>query len=348
MTPQLLIGTYTEPLPHVNGKGEGIVVADFDGTLETRSAAQALSPSWLAVCRSGQHVYSVNEAGGGAAGGLSVFRRSHEGLTLEQNVESGGVEPAHLALSADESFVVVANYGDGVVSVFERRPDGLLGAMTERVVHTGSGPHALRQTSPHPHHVSVDPRTSNILVTDLGIDSIAVYSVSATGRLNEVDRVFLEPGEGPRHLAFHPDGEHLFVINELGSSIAVFERSGSTFERRATVSTLPAGFVGLNQASAIRVAPDGRTVYASNRGHNSIAVFGWSSRALAVLHPIQFADTQGRTPRDFTISASGRWVHVANQDSNTVAIFVREPSGVLGFVGRARVPTPACLVLVDE
>ncbi|MCU1410799.1 MAG: hypothetical protein JWR04_1506 [Rhodoglobus sp.] len=340
----LFIGTYTEPHPHVLGRAGGIVVADYDGAIRDPRTVAVRSPSWLALSPAGTHVYSVIEAGSGEPGQVAVFSRHGGSLLLEQVVASGGYEPAHLAVDPSGRFLVVANYADGSLAVFALRADGLLGRMTHLVSHVGSSVHPVRQAGPHPHQAYFDPVTGRMLVPDLGTDALVGYSLDGEGRLTEEDRVALPPGSGPRHAVLHSDGEHLFVVNELASTIAVLVRTGASFAVESVVSTVPADAEGPTFASAIAVARDGRTVYAGNRGHDSIAVFSWDG----ALEPLQFEPTRGRTPRDFTLSPDESLLHVANQDSDTVVTFARNGHGRLAFRDEAPVPTPVCLVIAED
>jgi len=339
----LFIGTYTEPHPHVHGRAGGLVVADYDGTLGELHTVPVRSPSWLTLSPSGARLYCVIEAGSGDPGQVAAFSRHGGSAVLEQVVPSGGYEPAHLAVDPSGRFLVVANYADGSLAVLALRSDGLLGSITHLEQLSGSGPHPVRQAGPHPHQVYFDP-SGRMLVPDLGTDTLRSYSLDGEGRLTEEQRVELPPGSGPRHAVLHPDGEHLFVVNELACTIAVFVRVGSSFEIDSVVSTIPAGAGGASFASAIAVTRNGGTVYASNRGHDSIAVFTWNGG----LEPLQFEPSRGRTPRDFTLSPDGSLLHVANQDSDTVTTFVRDVEGRLAFRDEVAVPTPVCLVVAQD
>ncbi len=187
---ELLIGTYTERLPHIDGKAEGILSCLFDGTTvgPPRLAARTRNPSFIVLSSDGRRLYAVNEAvsfEGRPGGGVSAFSR-HPGtgeLTLLNTRSSGGVEPAHLELGPSERFVLVANYGSGSIAVLAVEDDGRLGDMTGRVQHEGTSLHPTRQAAPHPHMVAFDPRTGELLVPDLGIDAVLVYALTPDGEL---------------------------------------------------------------------------------------------------------------------------------------------------------------------
>ncbi len=266
-------------------------------------------------------------------------------LTLLNTASTAGVEPAHLELAPDGRFVVVANYRTGSVSVFARERGGRLGAMVEHVQHGGSSVHPVRQTGPHAHQIVFDPVTGEMLVPDLGLDAVLVYRFGADGTITERPeaRITGTPGAGPRHLAFHPDGRHLFLLNELDSTLVVLRRDAGRFVQTDVASTLPAGFNGHNQTSAVRVSASGRSVLAANRGCDSIAVFAFGSGpgtvTLRLVEP-----SLGREPRDFIQAPDGGHLLVGNQDSDTIVTFAfDEAAPSLTAVSATEVPTPVCL-----
>ena len=357
---QLIIGTYTERLPHVDGRAEGILACSFDGSAigPARLLAPTRNPSYLALSADRQHLYAVNETvtfDGQSGGSVSAFARDAQtgDLSFLNAKPSGGDAPCHLGLDPTGRFLLVANYVSGSVAVFELQPDGSLGATTGRVQHEGAGAHPERQTGPHAHMVVFDPHSgpdnAEVLVSDLGLDLVLVYTLSGTGDLVEhrARRVEMTAGSGPRHLAFHPDGHHLFVVNELANTLVALRREGDRFVPTGSASTLPQGFGAHSQAAALRVSPSGNSVLVSNRGDesDSIAVFRFQlsdgSLELAQVQP-----TSGRQPRELVFDADGRIVVVANQDSHTLVVFAfDEVASQLTEVTRATVPTPVCLTI---
>jgi 6-phosphogluconolactonase len=343
---QLIVGTYTETLSHVRGIADGVVIANYSGEVGDASTVRVRNPSWLTASVSGAQLYCVSELAPPELGRISVLDRDESGnVSVRTSVESGGSEPAHLVLDPTENYLVVANYGNGAITVLPRLSDGALGSAVDRVVHSGSGTHPIRQTGAHPHHVCFDPQTGNLLVTDLGLDAIVVYSLSRVGKLSELSRIQLERGAGPRHCVFHPDGSQLFVVNELNNSVVQFSRTETGFTMIRSESTVPAGYTGTNQAAAIRIAPDGTMLYVSNRGHDSVAVFP-IDRATGLAEAIQFVPSGGRTPRDCIVSPDGMLLHVANQDSHSVATFEIAESGWLSYRGSVNLPSPVCLMVL--
>lgn len=353
---ELIVGTYTEPMAHVDGKAEGILSCRYDGTAigPPRVLAPTRNPTYLALSADRRYLYAVHETAtfeGRPGGGVSAFARDLRtgDLTRLNSKSSGGVEPCHLNLYPNGRFLLVANYGSGSVAVFELGPDGSLGAMTGHAQHEGAGTHPERQAGPHAHMVSFDPHSGEVLVSDLGLDSVVVYALTESGALVERPerRIEMEPGSGPRHVAFHPDGHRLFVVNELGNTLVALRRDGDRFVQTAKASTLPHGFNSHSQAAAVRVSPSGGCVLVSNRGvdSDSIAVFrfgpGDGSLELAQVQP-----TLGREPREFAFGPDGRFVVVANQDSHTLVAFAFDEGAChLEQVTSATVPTPACLAV---
>jgi 6-phosphogluconolactonase len=245
--------------------------------------------------------------------------------------------------------VFVANYAGGSVALLPIQADGSLGMAAQVMQHVGKGPNAERQSGPHAHCIVADPSNRFAVAVDLGIDQVLVYRLDAeAGTLRHVhgaDAV-MRAGAGPRHLAFHPTLPLAFVANELDSTATTlgFDRESGKLSLLGTRSTLPDGWTGENYPADIHVAPSGRTLYVSNRGHNSVAVFSVAdpTGALALEQVVQ---TEGDWPRNFTLDPTGQWVLVANQRSDSVIVFARdEQSGRLTpTTQRLAIPSPVCL-----
>jgi 6-phosphogluconolactonase len=339
MNQTLIIGTY--PRRRDDYPLQGILAANYDGTGLTGlvSLTELTSPSWVAATADGRCLYAVAETA--PDGSVTAMR---DGILLN-TVGSGGAEPAHLELDPAERFVVVANYGGGSVSVLAREPSGRLGAMTGHVQHQGAAGVHPRQAAPHPHQICFDPVSGDLFVPDLGLDAVLRYRLDAGGALTErrEARLAATRGAGPRHLIFHDDGRHLFVVNELNSTLVAYRRSGDEFALSDIVSTLPDGYAGENYVSAVRVSPSGRSVLVANRGHDSIAVFAFNS-GTGKLAPALVAPSGGRWPRDAVLTPSGTGLLVANQESDTVTLFdFDEERPCLQFVSAMLVPGPASL-----
>jgi 6-phosphogluconolactonase len=351
---ELIIGTYTERLPHVDGQAEGILSCRYEaGTIgPVRVLARIRNPSFLVVSPDGRRLYAVNETvefEGQPGGGVTAFVRDTRSgdLSLLNTRPSGGVEPAHLELDPSGHFLLVANYRSGSVAVFGLEADGSIGPMTDHVQHEGSSVHPVRQTGPHAHMIMFDPDSDQVLVPDLGVDAILCYELSDEGKLIERPgrRIDTAPGAGPRHLAFHPSGAQLLVVNELDNTLVALRRDGDGFVTTDVASTLPEGFRGHSQAAAIRVSPSGRNVLVSNRGVDSdtIALFRFDADK-GTLELAELAPTEGREPREFIFSTDGRFVIVASQDSNALIVMeFNEEAPRLRYLSSTPLPTPVCL-----
>jgi 6-phosphogluconolactonase len=355
---RLIIGTYTEQLPHVHGKADGILTASFDeasGSIgQVTMAAAVRNPSYLALSATGTSLYAVSETDdfeGQPGGGIAAYARdlATGGLALLNTAASLGDAPCHVALDRTGRFVLTANYGTdaGSVTVYQVGPGGRLGNLTDHVQHSGSGPDPVRQTSSHAHMIASDPVSGDVLVTDLGSDAVMIYTLDDTGRLRPRGgtRLAAAPGAGPRHLAFHPDGLHLFVVNELDNTVCVLRREGDRFTSRDRISTLPATASGQSHAAAIRVTPSGRHVLVSNRGHDSVAVLRFDA-SVSALTLLDHAGTPGRSPRDLVVTPDGRYVIVACQDSDLLATYqFDDDGGRLSILTSTTAPTPVCFLL---
>lgn len=353
----VFVGTYTGE----KTGSKGIYAFRFDdasGALTPLGLkAETASPSFLATNASGRVLYAVNEVGnfgGGKAGSVSSFSvdPATGGLTpLGEPVSTQGEHPCHLQCDATGRALAVANYSGGNFAVFPLGPDGRIGTPPTILRGKGAGPNKARQSGPHGHQTVFDPSNRFMLAVDLGIDQVLVYRFdAATGRVaaNEPASAALPPGSGPRHLAFHPSGRFVFVINELDSTISTLSWTPETgvLAPLSTVSTLPQGFAATSSTAEIAVHPNGRFVYGSNRGHDSIAVF--TAGADGRLTPVEHEPTRGQAPRHFTLDPSGRWLIAANQNSNSLAVFgVDQNSGALTPSGPlAPVGGPVCVLFM--
>jgi len=347
----LYVGTYTD-------KGaKGIYVYHYDATSGQLSgmqvAAETANPSFITIDGNRRFLYAVNEVKkykGESSGGVSAFAIEAGGRLRSLNeVASGGADPCYVSLDKTGKYVLVANYTGGSVSVFPVQQDGSLGAATALVQHKGSGPNRERQESAHAHWIGVSPDNRFAIAADLGLDELLVYRFdSTTGKLAPNDPPFAktEPGAGPRHVAFAPNGKFVYAINELQSTVTVFayDAAKGTLHPLQTVPTLPKEFSGKNTAAEIAVHPNGRFLFASNRGHDSIAVFS-IDKARGTVKWVDNFSVKGRTPRNFVIDPTGSRLLVANQDTGNIVTFRINPStGRLTATGKdVKVPAPVCL-----
>jgi len=346
------VGAYTQSLPHVKGKASGIDVYRLDAVTGALTFAHTLTglanPSYLTLDPHRRSLYYVEERAEGRVCACRIDPTTGALIPLNHQ-PSHGSGPAHLSLDREGRWVLVANYSNGSVSVLPIQEDGSLGSATDVVQHTGRGMHTERQEGAHAHWIGTDPANRFVLVADLGLDAIVSYRLDAArGKLvrSNAPACAVEPGSGPRHMAFRPDGRFVYVLNELSSTLitCTYNATNGELHPVQSVSTLPAQFTRTNWAAAVRVAPSGRFVYASNRGHDSIVTFV-NDPALGLLSYVGHEATQGRTPRDFNIDPTGTFLLVANQDSDTIVIFrIDVATGRLRTTGQVtEAKTPACI-----
>ena len=348
----LYVGTYT------SGESKGIYRLDLDlatGALSPASdPTETVNPSFLAFHPSRRFLYAVNETGdapGDKSGAVSAFAidPATGGLTFLNEQPSGGAAPCHVTIDKEGRHAIVANYWGGTVAMLPIQADGRLGPASTVVRHQGRSASPGRPAEPHPHSVNLDAANRFAFVADLGLDEVVSYRFDGKKGLlapHEVGTVRLAPGAGPRHLAFRPDQREAYVINELDSTITrlAHDEDAGAMKALQTVSTLPAGFQGSNSTAEIVVHPDGRLLFGSNRGHDSIAIFT-IDRATGTLTPAGHQPTGGKTPRNFAIDPTGAYLLAANQDSDSIAVFrIDRARGRLEPVGNpVRVPRPVCL-----
>ncbi len=356
----LFVGTYTEK------ESKGIYAYRFDAASSELTplgiAAEASNPSFLAIDPSHRFLYAVNEvekykdANSGVVSAFAIDRQKGDRQTgkvqLLNAVASRGADPCYIAFDKTGKYALVANYTGGSVAVFPVQPDGHIGESSAFVQHVGSSVNRERQEGPHAHWIETTPDNRFAIAVDLGLDELLVYRFDAkTGSLtpNNPPYAKLDPGAGPRHLAFHPNGKFAYVVNELQSSITAFayDASRGTLHKLKTVSTLPKNFLGNNDTAEIKVHPGGKFLFASNRGHDTIAVFSIDSKTGALTLADHFP-TQGKTPRNFEIDPTGKLLFVANQDTNNIAVFqIDSNNGRLTLTKQTlQVPSPVCLKFV--
>jgi 6-phosphogluconolactonase len=351
------VGTYT-------GEGtnsKGIYAYRYDAATAQVTplglAAESTNPSFVAVHPNRKFLYAVNELGnykGPNSGGVSAFSidRATGKLTFLNELPSRGADPCYITVDKTGKFVLVANYTGGSVIVYPILDDGRLGEASAFVQHTGHGPNAERQEGPHAHSIDLSPDNRFAFVDDLGLDELLVYKFDAAkGSLTPNDPPFakLDPGAGPRHFALRPDGKFAYVVTEIGRSVTVFsnDASSGTLQRVQTLTTLPKDFTGRNDDAEIEVLPSGKFLYASNRGHESIAVFAIDS-AKGTLTTVEIASTQGKEPRSFELDPTGTLLFAANQKSDNIVIFkIDAKTGKLTPTGQVLdVGSPVCVKFV--
>jgi 6-phosphogluconolactonase len=359
----VLVGTYTESILFgtgavLRGKGKGIHIYYFDaatGRLEEAAVAEGIqNPSYLAFGRGSKCLYAVNElkrCEGAPSGALSAYAFDPERLTLTflDKRLSGGTDPCHVAVDPSGRWAAVANFRSGSVAVYPILADGGLGRMTSFAQHEGHGVNPDRQMGPHAHAIVFAPGGDSLMVPDLGIDRIVAYRFdAASGELAPDERrtVFCEPGVGPRSLEYCPSGRFAYAVNELASSVTAFEvdQASGALSAMQTLSTLPEGWSGASTCADLHVAPSGEFLYASNRGHDSIAIFA-IDEADGTLRSIGHESTRGATPRNFALDEGGAVMIAANQDSDSISVFrIDGTTGKPEYTGvSCFAPTPVCV-----
>ena len=349
------IGTYT------GEKSKGIYVSRFDpatGRLTPPELAVATpSPSFLALHPGGSFLYAAGEntrLDGKPVGAVSAFSRDAKTgqLTFLNRQSSGGAGPCHLVVDPTGKCLLVANYGDGSIAALAIRADGTLAEPGTIIQHRGSSLNPERQAGPHAHFIIPDPANRFALTCDLGLDQVLVYKLEAakaTLTANDPPFAAIKPGSGPRHLAFHPSGRFVFLINEMGATLVAFayDAGRGTLKELQTISTLPEGFTGTRSCAEVQVHPSGKFVYGSNRGHDSIAVFGFDPGSGGLTF-LECQSTQGKTPRHFALDPTGQWLLAENQDSDSIVVFrVDGKTGRLSPTGQTiSVGAPVCAVFV--
>jgi len=346
------IGTYTN-----TGKSEGIYRLFLNTTTGAMRvdgvAAKSADPSFLALHPNGRVLYAVNELEqfeGKRTGAVSAFAiTSGSGaLTPINQLASHGAAPCYVSVDRTGHTVFVANYLSGTIASFPVRQDGGLGDARAVVQHEGKGPNAERQEGPHAHCIIADPANRHVIAADLGVDGVLVYRFDEkAGELSRsATKVATKPGAGPRHLAFHPSGQFLYVINELDSTIVAYRYDGErgTLGQVQVTASSPGGTATANFPADLHVTPLGRFLYGSNRGHNTIAVFSIDSSS-GQLTAVQQISTGGDWPRNFAFDPTTRFLLVANQRSDSILSFrVDAESGRLTPTGETvQLPSPVCI-----
>nr|WP_240968796.1 lactonase family protein [Streptomyces sp. HNM0575] len=338
----------------VGTSGGGIVTGSYDtssGAISTSGAVQDVtSPTFLALSEDGKVLYALDEAS--EEGTVRAYAVGDGGKLspLGDPQSTGGNGVTHLSVHASGKWLLSANYGSGSVAVHPVKADGALGARTDLVQHEGKGPDPDRQEGPHAHQIVSDPKGGFVIAVDLGTDSLFSYELdTGKGKLKRVAEAKAKPGAGPRHLAFHPDGRFAYVTNELDSTVSVYayDAGSGKFTRGDSIPTVPEGDGSgeRNYPAEVAVAADGRTVYVSNRGHNSVAWMsvGGGGESLKISGSVPCG---GDWPRHISIPSGGDVLWAGNEKSSTIGVFsVDKESGALKKAGEpVKMTKPVCVL----
>jgi len=350
----MYVGTYTR------AKSKGIYAWRFhaaDGSLQSIGlVAETSNPSFLAVSPNGRFLYAANEDSryeGQPTGTVSAFAidAATGNLKALNKVVSKGAGPCHVSLDPNGKFVFVANYNSGSIASFPVHADGSLGEAVGFDQHSGSSVNPQRQRGPHAHSVVASPDGRFLLSADLGLDEVLVYKMGADGALTPNDPPFgkVAPGSGPRHIAFSRDGKFVYVVSEMVPGVTVFRYNAArgSLESIQAIPSLPEDYSGNKSGAEIAVSPNGRFVYSSNRGADSIAAFA-IDRSKGTLTAAGRFPSGGKTPRNFAIDPTGKWLFAAHQDSDSIVEFrIDEKTGALTPLDqKLEAGAPVCVVFV--
>jgi 6-phosphogluconolactonase len=334
---RIYVGSYTSQA----GGGDGIAFGPLDGI---RTVATIADPSFLVRSADGRFLYSTDEEDNGRIAAFAI--QPDGGLELLNQQPTGGVHPCHVNIDPSGRFVLSANYTSGSVAVHPINDDGSLGETAYFVQRSGTGPNAERQEGPHAHQVAFDPAGAYVFDVDLGSDTVYSSTLTEDGQLEEVDRLHIHPGAGPRHLVFHPTAGAAYVINELDSTLTVCSYADGKLQTVQTASTRPADSPGENFPAELLISADGRFLYGSNRGDNTIAVFATAADGLSV-ELVQTIGSGGDWPRHLAFSNDGRTLYAANERSDQIATFSIADDGKLTAAGEpVSWPKPVCILPV--
>lgn len=338
------VGTYTD------GRSQGIYQFELlqDGKLrEVGLKAETENPSFLAKSANGAFLLAVNEVSNeDEMGYVSSFKIEKDSLIFVDQKPSGGAHPCHITTN-DQDYLAIANYTGGNMGLLKLQGNGKLSELLDVQQHIGNGSHE-RQDAPHAHS-GWFTREGELISVDLGTNQLWFSEIDTEANkfvASSPATYTMEEGAGPRHLAIHPTQDWIYIVNELTSSISLLkkEKTANNYSSLQTIATLPEGFTEPNTCADIHISSDGKFVYASNRGHNSIAIFAIDPET-GMLSLTGHESTKGSTPRNFALSPDNKFLLVANQNSDNIVSFQRNiDTGVLIFVDEIEAPSPVCLL----
>ncbi len=349
---QMFVGTYT-------GTGsKGIYVYQFDaatGKATLRSNTDSVvNPSYLAIAPNKKFIYAVNETHGSDAGKVSAFafNVATGKLTLINQQFSGGDDPCYVSVNSSNNWIAVANYSGGSLSVLPVSAAGGLEPYVQLIQDVGNGPNTGRQEKAHVHAAVFSPDFSRLYTPDLGTDKLMAYHFLPGARrpISPAKPPFIKAaaGSGPRHLTFSPNNKFAYLVQELMGTVAVYSYANGNMLPLQTIATHPNNYLGARGSADIHVSPDGKFLYASNRGDaNTIAIFS-INRITGKLTTVGYQLTMGKTPRNFAIDPTGNFLLVANQETDNIVIFKRNmATGLLTATSeQIKVPKPVCIKLM--
>ncbi|AIM38734.1 hypothetical protein KO02_20040 [Sphingobacterium sp. ML3W] len=341
----MFIGTYTN-----DSESKGIYAFDFNvktGEIAMVATTPMVNPSFLS--RKDNIIYAVSEQGNNK-GNLTAYSYSNGQFTTLNTVPTKGDDPCHVSVSPNKNLIAVSNYSGGSFVLYKLESNGVIGDLVDFVQHEGKGVDKIRQEAPHVHSAFFSKKGNEIFVQDLGLDQVSIYNLinpkkNDASLHSDPAEVFTSAGGGPRHIAFGKKEHYMYVVLEMTADIAVYKRDGQDWLFHQSININPDGFAGKNGAADIKVSPDGKFIYATNRGDaNTIGVFSIAKDGK--LTKVANQPTLGEGPRSFNISPDGKFLLVANQTTNEVVTFARnEKTGLLKETGKpVRIPAPVCII----
>lgn len=351
------VGTYTEDILFgtgevFHGKGTGVAICELDhGQIEVIQELAVRNPSFLCVAEDWHKIYAVNEmkeCQGVFGGGITQITYHADGVMLvDSSCPTGGTDPCHISVAPDKTFLSVANFASGSVTVFPLDGQGNISGEGQLHQHKGSSVHPVRQRGPHAHSSVFAPDQKRMYVPDLGIDQLVAYTWE-NGQVKrcEAATVPVPAGSGPRFGEFDKTGQHFYLIDEISSQVQHFRYENGALIMGETVNTLPDDFSGDNICSDLHITPDGKWLFASNRGHDSLTCFRIETDgSLSFQHRVS---SGGRTPRNFAIDPGGQYLLAGNQDSDNISVFEIGDDGSLCQVSQIGVGSPVCICFFHE
>ncbi|MDW5287839.1 lactonase family protein [Formosa sp. PL04] len=337
------VGTYTDKK---DSKGIYKYELNADGTFsEIGLQTITENPSFLSLSADKKHLISGNKLDP-KNGTVSSFAIEGDSLILQNAITSGGINPCFVTASKD-NYVLAANYGSGSIGLLQLKNDGHLSDLLNVQQHTGKGT-TSRQEGPHAHSAYFVPNSDEIITIDLGTNSLWFYKIdkqSNTLQPSEPITLSMAEGAGPRHLTFHPNNKWIYVINELDNTVTQVEKlANGDYIVKESITTLPANYTEPSYCADIHITTDGKFLYASNRGHNSIAIFEVNPEN-GSLTSIGLESSRGNFPRNFSLSPNEDFLVLANQNSDNLVSYKRDKeTGLLTFVDEIKSPTPSCVL----
>lgn len=342
-TYSFFVGTYT------NGESQGIYKYSLqkDGVLKNIGlATKSDNPSFLAMSSDKKYLVAVNEIDLEGTGKVESFLIAKDSLSFISSSSSGGAHPCFVAINK-AGFILTANYTGGNVGLLRLNEKGELSSLLDVQQHTGNGT-TERQQAPHAHSAWFEPADNRVISIDLGTNELWFSQLDTTAQKllpSKPSKLKMQSGAGPRHLVFHPNGKWIYVVNELNSTVVVLQKSDNgIYKKEAPISTLPIGYTEPNTCADIHISSDGKFAYASNRGHDTIAIYNVDSND-GSLSLVGHQSTYGKGPRNFSLSPDDNYLLVANQHTNNIVSFKRDgTSGLLEYLHQIKAPTPVCIL----